>query len=73
MHKFPILGFQKVIPFTKQILNNDSPDSITRMLTTLLVSLICIFLCLIISKVIAMFLPECLGQTRKKNKVLAKV
>lgn len=73
MHKFPILGFQKVIPFTKQILNNDSPNSIIRVLTTLSVSFFCIFLCLIISKIIMMFLPECLGQKRAKNKVMAGV
>ncbi|MDI9520821.1 MAG: acyltransferase family protein [Bacillota bacterium] len=63
LHKFPILLFQFIIPFTKKAL--EKPSSLLGFVTSLIVSVLTIFLCLLASKVIEKLLPEILGKKRE--------
>lgn len=68
-HKFPILLFQFIIPFTKRILAQ--PHTLSSFLISLIISVFTILLCLIASRVIEKLLPEVLGKKRKVNQSLS--
>ncbi len=61
MHKFPILFFQTILPFTRnRLANND-------LFTALAVAVISIIMCLVAEKIIMLICPVVLGKNRKAN------
>lgn len=63
MHKFPVLVFQYVVPFTKDLLRATA-DSVGKNVVGLLLTVIVIGLCLIVEKPIERYCPIILGQKR---------
>lgn len=65
MHKFPVLLFQVVVPYTKQLLRAPA-DSLMKNLVGFVLTFVVIALCLLVEKPIARFCPAVLGQTGKQ-------
>ena len=63
MHKFPVLLFQLVVPYTKQLLRAPA-DSLLKNLVGFVLTFVVIALCLIVEKPIARSCPVVLGQSR---------
>ena len=61
MHKFPVLVFQYVVPFTKDLLRATA-ESVGKNVVGLLLTVIVIGLCLIVEKPIERYCPIILGQ-----------
>ena len=66
MHKFPILLFQLVIPYTKDIFRAEA-RSIQKDMLGVLVTIIVIMLCLIVELPINRFLPIIFGNSKTKG------
>ena len=66
MHKFPILFFQQLLPYTKELFKADS-DSVQKEVCGFIVTFLVIILCLIVELPIDRFLPQVFGNSIKKK------
>lgn len=65
-HKFPVLFFQTVFPYTKNILNSYSDTLVTNIIG-ILVTIISIILCILVIYVIMLVFPYALGKDKRYN------
>ncbi len=63
LHKFPIVFFQSVVPFSKKILLK--PDSLEGMLCSIFVMLITLIICEYLTRIISHFAPWAIGYKSK--------
>ena len=68
MHKFPILFFQLIVPYTKVLFRSES-GSVQKDVLGILVTIVVIALCLIVELPINRFLPQVLGNSNKQKGV----
>ena len=66
MHKFPILLFQLVVPYTKSLFKAEAA-SIQKDALGVLVTIIVILLCLVVELPINHFFPQAFGNSKKKG------
>ena len=66
MHKFPILLFQLVVPYTKTLFKAEA-DSIQKNALGVLVTVIVILLCLVVELPISRFFPQVFGNIKSKG------
>ena len=64
LHKFPIVLFQKVIPYSSSALRN--PDSLMGIIVGVIVSFVAVETALLVTKVIMKVAPFCFGLTKKQ-------
>lgn len=64
MHKFPILAFQTMVPYVRNILNQEA-DSVAKTITSVLVSLTVIGLCLLVEIPVNRYFPWVLGNSKR--------
>ena len=66
MHKFPILFFQMIVPFTRDCLK--AADTAKGTACGIAVAMISAMLCLVAEKIIVLIFPACVGKTQvRKN------